>query len=351
MLARCFILGLLTSSTFAVFDKSVITMTRFNCAFPLCPTTALDVVSLDEHYELGRPHILATLIEQTPTAEMNFQAYSAFDNSTRSHYTLAARAVGGEATNSLFTVIITANGTSGSLSATSTIVFPPTAAQADITYFFTNNGIVYIAFRTGILLSVSPSTGSVNASTYLPAGLIGTLACVFDAQSRTLYANALGSGGSFLTSFSVATMTSGATVGPLPATPNTGAGPNGERIDVAVAQLAVRSPATAPLRLMELRTSIDFPWIFMAFLDPVSGNSTEIALPDDWYKMWDIDPEIFPEQWLGSTHRVWDYDPVNNRAWFKLYDECDQADDCDEDESIVYLQWATGCEKMKYLYI
>ena len=39
---------------------------------------------------------------------------------------------------------------------------------------------------------------------------------------------------------------------------------------------------------------------------------------------------------------MWDYDPVQNYAWFKLYDECDQADDCDEAESVVYLEWTGG---------
>ncbi len=57
---------------------------------------------------------------------------------------------------------------------------------------------------------------------------------------------------------------------------------------------------------------------------------------------WDIDPEVFVDQWAGSTRRVWDYDPVQQYAFFKLYDECNGADDCDENESIVYLDWATG---------
>ncbi len=41
---------------------------------------------------------------------------------------------------------------------------------------------------------------------------------------------------------------------------------------------------------------------------------------------------------------MWDYDPVQQYAFFKLYDECSGApsDDCDENESIVYLDWATG---------
>jgi hypothetical protein len=36
----------------------------------------------------------------------------------------------------------------------------------------------------------------------------------------------------------------------------------------------------------------------------------------------------------------WSYDPQNNYAWFKMYDECGgSGDDCDEDETIVALLW------------
>ena len=45
----------------------------------------------DEHYEAHRPFVIATLIPQTTTSEMNFYAYSDFDNVTRRHYTLAPR--------------------------------------------------------------------------------------------------------------------------------------------------------------------------------------------------------------------------------------------------------------------
>ncbi len=37
------------------------------------------------------------------------------------------------------------------------------------------------------------------------------------------------------------------------------------------------------MQLMEMRNSPDYPFLFMAWLDPVSGNSTVIPLPDDWY--------------------------------------------------------------------
>ena len=65
---------------------------------------------------------------------------------------------------------------------------------------------------------------------------------------------------------------------------------------------------------MEMRTSPLFPWLFMAWLDPLTGNSTEVPLPDQSYENYDIDPEIFPEQWPGSTRRVWAYDPVTQQA-------------------------------------
>ena len=60
-------------------------------------------------------------------------------------------------------------------------------------------------------------------------------------------------------------------------------------------------------------------------------------------------PRINREQWAGSTRRVWDYDPLQGFAWFKLYDECGQADDCDENESIVYLEWAGSGDGKDYV--
>jgi hypothetical protein len=325
------------------FLPSVIAMTRFNCAFPLCPTTALDVCTLDEHYELGRPHVIATLIPQTPTEEMDFSqtTFSAWDNSTRSHYTLASRVVGGEPFTQLFTVYIAPNGTSGGLVSSVEVQLPGGVAPADIRYVFTHGGTVYLATAAAELYPIAPATGALgNATALLPPNseLVDTRAATFDAQSGTFYVNALGASGShYLHSYNVATGVAGAPVGPLPATPNTDAGGGGVRVDDAVATLPVYRPAAdgGGFRLLEMRVSPLFPWIFMAFLDPSTGNSTEIPLPDQWYQDYDIDPEIFPTQWAGSTRRVWDYDPVQQCAWFKLYDECGGNDDCDEDETVV----------------
>ena len=342
-------------SSSSIFDKSVLTFTRFNCAFPFCPTTSLDVCAMDEHYEIGRPHILATLIPQTTTADMNFFAYSAFDNSTRLHYTLAARTLNGDAVNQLFTVSIAMNGTSGALVATSEVVFPQSAAQADITYLFTYNGLVYISFKSGALLAVSPQTGAVTDTiTYLPPGMVGSLACSFDVATATFWANAEGTDGFYLTSTSVATNAT-SKVGPLPPTPTTGAGPNNAREDSAVAQLIIRPPPTdargaaGDLRILELRTSPLFPWLFFAYIDPVTGASTEVPFPDEWYEDWDIDPNVFPTQWPGSQRRVWDFDSVNQRGWFKFYDECGGVDDCDENETIIY--FTTNPESEEFFYV
>ena len=55
--------------------------------------------------------------------------------------------------------------------------------------------------------------------------------------------------------------------------------------DNALATLVVYQPASVggKLQLMEMRNSPDWPFLFMAWLDPVSGNSTMMPLPDDWY--------------------------------------------------------------------
>lgn len=98
------------------------------------------------------------------------------------------------------------------------------------------------------------------------------------------------------------------------------------------------------MQLMELRNSPDYPYLFMSWLDPVSGNSTTLPnMADDWYLNWEIDPQIFPTQWTGSNRRVWTYDPVNQVPWFKMYDECggnaDDDQDCTENETILFLPW------------
>ena len=255
------------------FLPSVIAMTRFNCAFPFCPTTALDVCTLDEHYELGRPHVIATLIPQTPTEEMDFSqtTFSAWDNSTRSHYTLAARVVAGEPFTQLFTVYIAPNGTSGGLVSSVEVQLPGDVAPADIRYVFTHGGMVFLATAAGELYPIAPATGALgNATALLPPNseLVDTRAATFDAQSSTFYVNALGASGShYLHSYNVATGMAGAPVGPLPATPNTDAGTGGSRVDDAVATLPVYRPAAdgGGFRLLEMRVSPLFPWIFMAF--------------------------------------------------------------------------------------
>ena len=149
--------------------------------------------------------------------------------------------------------------------------------------------------------------------------------------------------------------------------------------DNALATLVVRQPASVggKLQLMEMRNSPLAPFLFMAWLDPVTGASVQMPLPDDWWQNWEVDPQIFA-QWPGSTRRVWSYDYVNNYAWFKLYDEVHrrvvggsacccvfvvrglmgrgvlpfaacgvasavqcggQDDDCDESEALVALAW------------
>jgi hypothetical protein len=274
------------------FLPSVVAFTRFNCAFPFCPTTALDVCTADEHYELGRPHVIATLIPQTDTADMDFSTttFSSWDNSTRSHYTLAARLVGGAPLNQLFTVYIAPNGTSGALLATAEVTLPAGIAQADLTYLFVYNGSVWVATQQGALLPINPTTGVVgSAIALLPpaAGLVDTRAAAFDAQGAVFYANAVGTGGFFVHSYNLATRTVGPPVGPLPATSGTAAGPGGVREDTAVATLPVYRPAASGggFRLMEMRTSPVEPWIWMAFMDPTTGNTTEIELPVDWYQV------------------------------------------------------------------
>jgi len=281
---------------------------------------------------------------------MNFSTttFSSWNNATRFHYTFVAREVAGEPLYQLFSVYIAPNGTSGGLVSTVEVSLPqsPAITGSDITYTFTFGSFVYLATHSGQLVEIDPRSGTlgnISATFNTSAGLVGTRASAFDASTGIFYVNALGdSGGYFLTSVNVATGVLGPIVGPLPVTPGTDAGPGGMRADQAVATLPVYPPKGGAFVLLEMRTSPEAPWIFMATLDPSSGKSTQLPLPDEWYKDWDIDPEVFPEQWPGSTRRVWDYDPLQSYAWFKLYDECDQADDCDENESIVYLEWTSG---------
>jgi len=320
----------------------ILVSTRFNCAFPFCPTTALDVCSLDEHYEKGRPNVIATLIEQTDTALMNFSAYSDFDFNSRYHYTLAAGALG---SNTLFTTYVAPNGTSGALVKSVVVNFPADVSIDAITYLFTYKGNVYVSFSQGVLVSVSPQTGAVINEVKMlspSSGLTDSLACSFDSQTGIFYANAQGDSGFYLHSYNVATSTVGPTLGPLPYTPGTSPGPGKVRPDNALASMVVYKPAAAGggMELMELRNSPESPFLFMAWLNPVNGTSTLIPLPDDWYQDWEIDPQIFPTQWTGSTRRVWSYDYINNYAWFKMYDECGgDSDDCDEDETVLALAW------------
>ncbi len=335
---------------------------------PFCPTTALDVCSADEHYEPGRPNVLATLIPQTDTKQMAFFAFSDFDNSTRLHYTVAARPDNVQ----VFTVSIALNGTSGALLAASPVALPAGLDASGITYVVTYAGTVYVAFATGALLAVNPATGAVTAQIQVApasAGLTLTLGSGFDRTTGTFFANANGpSGGFYLVSYSIAANTS-AVVGPLPAAPGTGGG-GGARVDSAVASIPVYPPAGGGggdgVRLLEMRTSPDAPFLFMAWLDPSTGVSTLLDQPSDWYEAFDIDPNIFPDQWPGSQRRVWSWDPVDLRFWAKMYDECgtqvsgggggavvggSTTTDCDENEAIVSLQPFASGEDFWYVFV
>ena len=55
--------------------------------------------------------------------------------------------------------------------------------------------------------------------------------------------------------------------------------------------MAVYPPNATAMVLLELRTSVAAPFLFMAFLDPITGRSTQIPLDEDWYQDWDIDPK------------------------------------------------------------
>lgn len=177
--------------------------------------------------------------------QMGFFAYSAWDNSTRMHYTLAARQDGAVAKNQLFSLQIALNGTAGTLIGESSFVdFPAPLTQADITYLFTDGGLVFIAFAQAVLLTVSPATGAVlNVTSLLPpadGNPVDGLASAFDDRTGTFYVNAVGTGGLYLHSFNVKSRTT-SLVGPLPPAPGT-AGQGGERVDQAVASMAVYPP-------------------------------------------------------------------------------------------------------------
>ena len=354
----------------------ILVFTRFNCAFPFCPTTALDVCAIDEHFESGHAAVLATLIEQTETAAMNFLAYSDFDNSTRLHYTLAAR----PGMMQVFTVHIAPNGTAGALLHSVPVQFPDSVFGLNITYFFTAQSNVYVAFENGALVSFAPKTGALlQVVNILPTQwqdvMLDSSGSVFDPKTQTFYVNGQGNGGFYLHSYNVKTSTVNV-LGPLPPAAGT-AGPNNTRVDNTLAsvgpafncishcftlqlswldalslcsccywvQLVVYPPASVGggMKLMEMRNSPDDPFLFMAWLDPVTGASTLVDMPDwgDWYLNYELDPMIYLTQWAGSSRRVWSYDPINNCAWFKLYDECggNGDDDCAENEAILALPW------------
>ena len=219
---------------------------------------------------------------------MGFFAYSAWDNSTRMHYTLAARQDGAVAKNQLFSLQIALNGTAGTLIGESSFVdFPAPLTQADITYLFTDGGLVFIAFAQAVLLTVSPATGAVlNVTSLLPpadGNPVDGLASAFDDRTGTFYVNAVGTGGLYLHSFNVKSRTT-SLVGPLPPAPGT-AGQGGERVDQAVASMAVYPPNSTTMVLLEMRTSVAAPFLFMAFLDPITGKSEQIPLDEEWYQV------------------------------------------------------------------
>lgn len=334
--------------------QGIMAFTRFNCAFPFCPTTALDVCVADEHYEIGRPIVLATLIEQTPTAQMGFFAYSDWDPVTRQHFTLAARQNNNMPLNELFTITIAPNGTSAVKGPSAVATFPNTLDQSDIVYFSTVTGgaRVYTLFAGGQLLENDPVSGNLTNSYSLisdPA-MVATLACANDQVGGVLYVNAIredptsGQTTYWLLKFDYATGTT-TQVGPLGPTPWVEPIWNYTRNEQAVSSLVVYTPPEVGkgVQLMELRNSDDAPFFFAAWLDPETGNSTEIPLPEDWYLDWELDPQIFPDQWPGSQRRTWTYDNVNQYMWALMYDECGgTSDDCDENAALVYLEWLPG---------
>lgn len=289
-------------------------------AFPFCPETALDICSADEHYEPGRPNVIATLIPMTPTPKMAFFAHSDFDNSTRLHYTLAARQADHLPLNQLFTVYINLTGTGGYIVNEVNVTLPDGFKQHEITYFFTYKGLVYITFSAGAIVSVNPATGAMgNVTSLLPAdgSLFDNEACSFDASTGTFWANAMSSSGppepppaSRAAALALTPPRSGATdnssafylhsynvdtgaqtqLGPLPAAPGTSNTTGGPRLDWAVSQLVVYPPGGGAMQLLEMRTSLYEPFLFMAFIDPTTGNSTVINLPEQWYlncSFWD----------------------------------------------------------------
>lgn len=136
----------------------------------------------------------------------------------------------------------------------------------------------------------------------------GRRGSVFDDVEGIFYVNALGADGFYLHTYNI---NSGAetTVGPLPAAPGT-AGPGGARVDNAIASLVVYPPpgvscgSTGAVCLLEMRNSSSAPFLFMAWLDPYTGNSTQLDMPEDWYQSWEVDPEYFVTQWTGSKSVV-----------------------------------------------
>jgi hypothetical protein len=247
----------------------------------------------------------------------------------------------------LFTVSIALNGTSGALVNSVSVSIPDPEGVKQIAYFFTYNSLAYLTFIDGTLMVISPSTGAILSTTAMvppSAGLMDGRGSTFDPSTGIFYANAQGSDGFYLHSFNVVTNAT-TKLGPLPPAPGT-AGPNNARVDSTLASMVVYPPAglNVPMRLIEMRNSSDFPYLFLAWLDPANGTSTQIAMPNEWYDNWDIDPNIFPDQWPGSERRVWSVDPVDNLVWFKLYDECggSTTSDCDENELVAYLEWMPG---------
>lgn len=229
----------------------ILVFTRFNCAFPFCPTTALDVVAIDEHFEDTPDVVLATLIPQTTTAEMNFLAYSDFDNTTRHHFTLAAR----PDLTQIFTVSVAMNGTAGTLVGQADVMFPATLNLDQITYLFTDSGYVYVAFADSTVVQIQPKTGAILSTfSIVPTQgqVVDSYGSAFDHKTGTFYVNAQGDAGFYLHTYNVRTKAY-TNVGPLPAAAGT-AGPTGARVDNTIA--SVRKAVFVPLRLVALACSV-----------------------------------------------------------------------------------------------
>lgn len=181
------------------------------------------------------------------------------------------------------------------------------------------------------MVEYNPVTGALVSTTGIVAdpSMQLTLATTFDPSTGTLYNNAISaSAGSNLTDYYLVSynVNTGAvkTLGPLPPAPGS-AGPSGLREDAAISSLIVQTPsngtqvsagtelpaAAAPqcfsrssdarvvpactnserhscsngfarMQILEMRSSNNDPFNWMSWLNPATGASQTMPLPDDW---------------------------------------------------------------------